>query len=107
MNAGVMVDEAADWARGLVEAETRGWGDQPAAMRRLAVRLGLPSWRVFWSLLYRRPKTIGAHIHAALRAAAAKQDEAARDLSDKSDELAAHLAQLEGDLAQLRAVLGG
>jgi len=104
MGAGALVDEARGWARDLLRAETRGWGDRPQAMRRLARRLGVP-WRAIEALLYRPPKSIGAEIYLALAQAARGEGEAADDLQRRSDEIGDAIAALRAELAELRQAL--
>lgn len=54
------VDDATDWAKALVLAETRCAGDYGNAMRRVARRVGVP-FSVLWNLHYRSPKTVEAN----------------------------------------------
>ncbi len=78
MTDAVYVDECADWARRLTQKEARGPGDIPEAWRRLEVRYGIP-WGAFWSLRYRRPKTVRPSLYfrflAAYRAECERQRE--------------------------------
>ena len=62
------VPQAAEWSKALVQREARGSGDTENAMRRLEQRYGIP-WRTFWSLRYRKPRSICADIWLSLRAA--------------------------------------
>lgn len=59
---------AAGYVRHMVEAETRGWGDQENALSRLEARYGLP----FWTLNHirtGRAKTVEAGLFARIRGA--------------------------------------
>lgn len=59
---------AAGYVRRMVEAETRGWGDQESALSRLEARYGLP----FWTLNHirtGRAKTVEAGLFARIRGA--------------------------------------
>lgn len=59
---------AAGYVRRMVEAETRGWGDQGSALARLEARYGPP----FWSLNHirtGRAKTVEAGLFARIRSA--------------------------------------
>jgi hypothetical protein len=58
MSAHEYVGEAASWARYLVNTETRGHGDKPMAIRRVARRVGVNASK-FYSLV-RRPQTLKA-----------------------------------------------
>lgn len=44
MNAVMMADEAGEYVRQMVAVESKGWGDQSEAQRRLEVKYGLPYW---------------------------------------------------------------
>lgn len=48
------VDLAREWARLMINRESRGPGDRTNAMRRIAKRNGL-SFNLLWSLIYRPP----------------------------------------------------
>jgi hypothetical protein len=76
MRDAAFVDEAAVWAKELTLRESRGPGDMENAWNRLEARYGVP-FGVFWSLRYRKPKTISAgifaRIHAAYRAECDRQ----------------------------------
>ena len=63
-----LVDEAARIANDLATREMRGPGDLPNAMQRLENRYALPT-RSFWSLRYRKPKSICASLLLKLLAA--------------------------------------
>jgi hypothetical protein len=54
MSDAAYVDEAADWARRLTQAEARGPGDIENAWRRLETRYGV-SFHTWWALRYRKP----------------------------------------------------
>jgi len=62
------VEQASAWSNDLIARESRGPGDMPNAMRRLARRYGL-HYGTLRSLRYRLPKSITASAFAALRAA--------------------------------------
>ena len=49
------VDVAAEWARVLVHAETRGKGDIGNAIKRVAAKVKVTP-KTIWSLRYKRPK---------------------------------------------------
>jgi hypothetical protein len=68
MNAATFVDTAGKLAGHLVAREMRGPGDVDNAMRRLETRYGVP-YQALWSLRYRRPKEIAAHVYAGIIAA--------------------------------------
>ena len=59
------VDDASDWAKAIVLAETSCAGDYGNAMRRVARRLGIPH-SLLWNLHYRPPKSIPADAFEAL-----------------------------------------
>ncbi len=79
-----LVDEAARIANDLAAREMRGPGDLPNAMERLERRYALPS-RSFWSLRYRRPKSICASI--LLKLLAAYQAECERQMRQLQHEI--------------------
>lgn len=79
-----LVDEAARIANDLATREMRGPGDLPNAMERLERRYALPS-RSFWSLRYRRPKSICASI--LLKLLAAYQAECERQMRHLQHEI--------------------
>jgi hypothetical protein len=60
------VSEARDWAKWLVQRESRGPGDIENAMRRLEARYGIP-FSTFWGLRYRPPKDIYVGAYERLR----------------------------------------
>jgi hypothetical protein len=62
------VGEAKDWAKWLVQRETRGPGDLENAMRRLEARYGI-SFSTLWALRYRPPKDIFVSTYELLRSA--------------------------------------
>ena len=62
------VEEAQDWARRLVQSESRGPGDVDNAMRRLETRYGLP-YALLYNLRYRPPRDILVSHFARLQAA--------------------------------------
>lgn len=62
------VSEAKDWAKWLVQRESRGPGDLENAMRRLEARYGI-SFSTFWGLRYRPPKDIFVSTYEQLRSA--------------------------------------
>lgn len=68
MTDAAYVDQAAEWAKALTRAESRGPGDLENAWRRLEARYGV-SPNTFWSLRYRRPKDIAVSVFVRLRAA--------------------------------------
>lgn len=61
-------DEAGEYVRRMVEAETKGWGDQSNAMSRLETRYGLPFWSLN-NLRTGRAKTVDAGLFARIRGA--------------------------------------
>lgn len=104
-------DVASDYVRRMVEAETKGWGDQENALARLEARYGLP----FWSLNHirtGRAKTVEAGLFARIRGAyldlcerqitklqheiavekALNQDDSLQDLEREAEALAARIA---------------
>ena len=66
MSDAAYVDEAAAIARELTRREARGPGDMEGAWARLQIRYGIPC-RLFWSLRYRKPKSISAFLYHRLR----------------------------------------
>lgn len=68
MSSAEFVDDAARFARGMIDKEAQGPGDIANAMRRLETRYGI-SFSTFWALRYRKPKTIDTGIYARLEAA--------------------------------------
>lgn len=62
------VDEAASLAKDLTLRESRGPDDMVNAWNRLEARYGVP-FQIFWSLRYRRPKSITVGIFNRLQAA--------------------------------------
>ncbi len=62
-SAGACVDEAAGWADELVGVARKRGEDDPIAA--VAQQGRVPKYAV-WSLLYRKPKRIGAEIYLAL-----------------------------------------
>jgi hypothetical protein len=66
MTDAAYVDEAAAIARELTRREARGPGDMEGAWVRLQTRYGLPC-RLFWSLRYRKPKSISAFLYHRLK----------------------------------------
>lgn len=80
-----LVDEAARIANDLATREMRGPGDLPNAMERLERRYALPT-RSFWSLRYRKPKSICASL--LLKLLAAYQAEIERQMRHLNHELA-------------------
>lgn len=71
MNAVLFVDRSREWARAIVEAETRGPGDHGDAIRRAAQKLRLPQSSI-WALFYRPPKAVAAHVYFGLHDAYAE-----------------------------------
>ena len=65
MGAATFVDEAVEMARNMVARESRGPGDIDNAMSRLEARYGVP-YSVFWSLRYKKPKTMDVDIFARI-----------------------------------------
>ena len=66
-SADAFVEEARAWAKELCRDESQGPGDYANAMKRVARRASIP-FGLLWNLHYRLPKTIGAHLYAALGA---------------------------------------
>jgi hypothetical protein len=100
----VYVDEAARWARVLTQTESRGPGDLENAWSRLERRYGVPA-RTFWSLRYRRPKTILVSVYLGMRNA--YQNECERQLNRYQHELqiAATLGAAQTDLPKTETVV--
>lgn len=59
---------ASGYVRRMVEAETRGWGDQSNALNRIEQRYGIPFWTLN-HLRSGRAKTVEATIFERIRAA--------------------------------------
>ncbi len=59
---------ATGYVRRMVEAETRGWGDQESALSRLEARYGLPFWSLN-NIRTGRAKTVEAGLFARIRGA--------------------------------------
>jgi len=90
-------DVAGDYARRMIEHETRGWGDQNNAMSRLEARYGLP----FWSLLNLksgRAKTVEAGLFGRIRAA--YLDVCEKQVSKLQHEITIEKALYEDDTLQ-------
>jgi len=68
MSSAALVEEAAHWAKAIVDREARCPGDLRNAMSRVARRNGL-SVNLLWSLRYRKPKDILASAYFSLRSA--------------------------------------
>ena len=66
-SADAFVEEARAWAKELCRDLSQGPGDYANAMKRVARRASIP-FGLLWNLHYRLPKTIGAHLYAALGA---------------------------------------
>lgn len=62
------IADACEWARFLVNRESRGPGDRDNAIRRVAGRHGLPHGFI-WTLLYRPPRDLLMSKYEALREA--------------------------------------
>ena len=77
MDMRLLADDAASKARKLVGCETRGPGDQEAALHRIETMYGLPYWSM-WAWLYRKPKEVGAAFYLRLNAALEDQAEKQR-----------------------------
>ena len=60
------VKAAAEWARVLIHAETRGAGDIGNAIKRVAAKLKL-SPKTIWGLRYRKPKDLLCSVYFPLR----------------------------------------
>lgn len=72
---------ASGYVRRMVEAETRGWGDQDNALSRLEARYGLPFWSLN-NIRTGRAKTVEAGLFA--RISGARISTCARDRSRNS-----------------------
>lgn len=101
---------AAGYVRRLVEMETRGWGDQKDALKRVASRYRVPFWTLD-RIRSGRAKTVDAGIFSRIREAFIDQCErsAARLLHDAEIEKAVnphvHLDDLEDQIRALVARL--
>lgn len=103
-------ETATGYVRRMVETETRGWGDQDSALRRLSRRYGIP----FWTLNHirtGRAKTVDAGLFDRIRAAFAEQcsRQAARLLHEAETAKArnphVHLDDIEDQIRTLVARL--
>ena len=63
-----MADEAGEFVRRMVARESKGWGDQLEAQRRLETRYGLPFWPLE-HLRTRRAKSCEASLYMRIKAA--------------------------------------
>lgn len=70
MSAAVI--EAQRLVNEMLRFESRGAGDTENAMKRLAIRHGIP-WRVFWTLKYRAPKDMFVGVFEQIKAAHAAE----------------------------------
>ena len=100
MTDAAYIDRAAEWADWLTRTESRGPGDRENAWGRLERRYGIPP-RAFWSLRYRRPKTLIVSIYFRLQAA--YQAECQRQMRKLQHELAITKATAGADSAAVRA----
>jgi len=66
MSESKFVTTAAEWARVLIHAETRGRGDIGNAIKRLATKLKV-SPKAIWRLRYERPKDLFCSVYFPLR----------------------------------------
>lgn len=105
-----MADEAGMYVRRMVARESRGWGDQAEAQRRLETRYGLP----YWSLEHLRTgKAKSCETSLFLRVQAAFVDHCGRQAKQLLNEAAAakavnpnvHLADIEDQIRALVARL--
>lgn len=80
------INEAARWADWLTKTEARGLRDTAGAWSRLEQKYGLSS-QVFWSLRYRKPKTLIVSIYMRLKAAYDFEKYKQGQLSKLHDEL--------------------
>lgn len=101
----VYVVRARDWARCLTARENRGYGDFLPAMRRLARRIGLRSWRDLWTLHYRPPNRIFADIYEPLRLAYEAECERQERLGDEAKARAIRTWGTTGDNQDRRNAL--
>jgi hypothetical protein len=72
MQAATYVDQAEKLAGKMVALEMRGPGDTKNAMRRIEAKHGIP-YQALWSLRYRKPKEVAAHIFAGIIEAYGKE----------------------------------
>lgn len=63
------ISEAREWAKFLVNRESRGPGDKENAMRRVSERHEGLSYGLLWSLFYRPPKDMMVSKYMSLREA--------------------------------------
>lgn len=97
------------YVRGMIEVETRGWGDDDNALSRLGARYGLSKWTLN-HLRTGRAKTVEAGVFARIRAAyldlcerqvAKLQQQIAIEKAMGSDDHLEDLARQASDLAAL------
>lgn len=99
MAEGCYIEQAAGWARAMIEREKRGNGDTPNAMRRIARRYSIPR-SLLWGLLYRKPKGIFHDRFMRLKAAYVAECERQERL------LAEERARFQQEIANEKAGLG-
>lgn len=99
------VSEARDWAKWLVQRESRGPGDIENAMRRLEARYGIP-FSTFWGLRYRPPKDILVSTFEQLRDAYLAEHEKHQRLLRHETEITKAKSGMSSAFARAGAALG-
>jgi hypothetical protein len=100
------VSEARDWAKWLVQRETRGPGDLDNAMRRLEARYGIP-FSTLWSLRYRPPKDIFVSTYQLLGAAYLVEHEKHQRLLKHETEITKAKSRLGSAVVRAASALAG
>lgn len=99
------VSEARDWAKWLVQRESRGPGDLDNAMRRLEARYDIP-FSIFWALRYRPPKDIYVGAYRRLRDAYLAEHEKQQRLLRHETDITRAKSGISSAFARAGAALG-
>lgn len=100
------VSEARDWAKWLVQRESRGPGDLENAMRRIEARYGIP-FSTLWSLRYRPPKDIFVSTFERLHAAYVAENERHQRLLKHEQEITKAKSRIASALVRAASALAG
>ena len=100
------VSEAREWAKWLVQRETRGPGDLENAMRRIEARYGI-SFSTLWSLRYRPPKDIFVSTYELLRSAYLAEHEKQERLLRHEREITKAKSRIGAALVRASSSLAG
>lgn len=100
------VQDAQEWARRLVQSESRGPGDIPNAMRRLETRYGVP-YSLLYNLRYRPPRDLLVSHFARLQAAYLAECERQKRLFENERKITEAKTRLGKAFAGLAAFVAG